>query len=88
LLKSLDIREGDFSATLASDFSFQPELTYFLQVKIKIESSRLVAYPKVGGGSGDFANLNDVDGFLELPAEQTEFTAGEVLPYIGFRKLH
>jgi molybdopterin molybdotransferase len=87
LFHSLGVKTDEQSAVLASDFSFQPQLTYFLQVKIKMENGKLIAYPKAGGGSGDFANLNDVDGFLELPAEQSEFIAGEVFPYIGFRKL-
>jgi molybdopterin molybdotransferase len=63
-------------AILAKDFSFAPQLTYFLQVKLENENGRLMAYPMVGGGSGDFANLKDVDGFLQLPLEQTEFKAG------------
>ncbi|HEX5168142.1 MAG TPA: molybdopterin molybdotransferase MoeA [Cyclobacteriaceae bacterium] len=87
LLRSLDLTPANPTAILASDFSFQPALTYFLQVKLEIENSKLIAYPKVGGGSGDFANLNEVDGFLELPADQNEFTSGEIFPYVGFRGL-
>ncbi len=72
-------------AILAEDFSFKPGLTYFLQVKVKNESGKLSAYPMQGGGSGDFANLKEVDGFLELPASQEEFKAQEVYPFIPFR---
>ena len=72
-------------AILAEDFSFKPNLTYFLQIKVKIESGKLLAYPKQGGGSGDFANLKEVDGFLELPASQERFKAKEVYPLIPFR---
>lgn len=75
----------DSVAILASDFSFGPLLTYFLQVKIKNENGKLMAYPAAGGGSGDFANLKDVDGFLQLPLEQNEFKAGEVYPAYLFR---
>lgn len=70
---------------LATDFSFQPTLTYFLQVEVKNENGCLKAYPIQGGGSGDFANLKRVDGFLELPAERAVFKAGEVFEYYGFR---
>ena len=70
---------------LAKDFSFKPSLTYFLQVKIKNESGKLTAYPAPGGGSGDFANLKEVDGFLELPASQEKFMANEVYSFIPFR---
>jgi molybdopterin molybdotransferase len=72
-------------AILATDFNFEPKLTHFLQVAVKNEGGRLMAYPKAGGGSGDFANLKDVDGFLELPPEKTFFKAGEVFPFTAFR---
>lgn len=70
---------------LAIDFSFQPNLTYFLQVEVKNENGNLKAYPIQGGGSGDFANLKRVDGFLELPSDRSVFKAGEVFEYFGFR---
>ncbi len=85
LLKSLGSEIKDQSAILATDFSFTPALTYFLQVKIKNENGKLMACPIVGGGSGDFANLKDVDGFLELSLMQNEFTHGSVLPFHPFR---
>lgn len=72
---------------LAENFSFKPHLTYFLQVKVKNESGKLCAYPRAGGGSGDFANLKEVDGFLELPAAQQNFKANEVYSFIPFRSL-
>ncbi len=72
-------------AILAEDFSFKPALTYFLQVKVKNESGKLTAYPTPGGGSGDFANLKEVDGFLELSASQEKFNANEVYSFIPFR---
>lgn len=85
LLKSLRTEVLKQSAVLATDFSFAPSLTYFLQVKIKNESGQLMAYPAAGGGSGDFANLKDVDGFLELPLDRSEFNTGETFPLISFR---
>jgi molybdopterin molybdotransferase len=85
LMKSFGT-DGPFpSAILASDFSFKPPLTYFLQVKIQEENGQRMAYPDPGGGSGDFANLKDVDGFLELPAEKTDFKKGEVFSFVPFR---
>lgn len=85
LSKSLNLADRHLYAILAQDFNFQPKLTYFLQVKIQNEHGRLVAYPVMGGGSGDFANLKDVDGFIELPLERSEFKEGEAFPYIPFR---
>jgi molybdopterin molybdotransferase len=85
LWKSLGVETKPAYAVLAKDFSFPPRLTYFLQVSVKNEGGRLMAYPDAGGGSGDFANLKKTDGFLELPAEQSEFKAGEAFPFIPFR---
>jgi len=86
LMKSFGADEPFLSAILAHDFSFKPSLTYFLQVKIQEENGQRMAYPDPGGGSGDFANLKDVDGFLELPAEKTDFKKGEVFSFIPFRR--
>ncbi|HYF70370.1 MAG TPA: molybdopterin molybdotransferase MoeA [Ohtaekwangia sp.] len=85
LMKSLGISSDFESVMLADDFSFTPTLTNFLQVKVKNERGKLQAYPQPGGGSGDFANLKHVTGFVELEAEKTFFPAGEVVPYIPFR---
>lgn len=72
-------------AVLGEDFTFAPALTYFVQVQVKNEEGRLTAYPSPGGGSGDFVNLKDVTGFLELPQHQSHFRRGEVFPYFPFR---
>lgn len=84
-LKSQGIAPENTMAILGADYSFAPGLTYFLQVSVKNEAGRMVAYPETGGGSGDFANLKKVTGFLELPLEKNDFRAGEVFPYISFR---
>jgi molybdopterin molybdotransferase len=83
--KSLGVETKNQFAVLATDFSFTPKLTYFLQVAVKNEEGRLVAYPNAGGGSGDFENLKNIDGFLELPREKTDFKAGEFFPLFLFR---
>jgi len=85
LTKSLGNEIKKQSAQLAEDYSFSPSLTYFLQVKIQNENGKLIAYPLSGGGSGDFANLKDVDGFLELPLHESKFQKGESFPLILFR---
>jgi molybdopterin molybdotransferase len=85
LWRSLGVQRKTSAAVLAKDFTFHPKVTYFVQVKVENESGRLMAYPDTGGGSGDFANLKNVDGFLELPLEKTTFRAGEVFPYFPFR---
>lgn len=84
-MKSVGAKVRGSYAVLASDFSFQAPLTCFLQVSVLNEQGRMLAYPVPGGGSGDFANLKNVDGFLELPLEKNDFKAGEVFPYFAFR---
>jgi molybdopterin molybdotransferase len=72
-------------AMLAEDVYFKPDLTYFLQVKLDNNNGILMAHPVAGGGSGDLANLNDADGFLELPINKSTFLKGEIFKFIGFR---
>lgn len=72
-------------AVLTEDFTFQPDLTYFLQVKIENKEGTFFATPIKGRGSGDLANMVDADAFLELPPDRTNFTQGEVFPYLKYR---
>ncbi|RCH56085.1 molybdopterin molybdenumtransferase MoeA [Mucilaginibacter hurinus] len=66
-------------AVLDNDLTFNPALNYFLQVKLEVNTrAQLVAIPVAGNGSGDFANLADVNAFMELPADKNEFKKGEV----------
>jgi molybdopterin molybdotransferase len=82
---SLGRSVNEIHAILAEDVSFSAPLTYFLQVRAVNEKGKLIAYPQAGGGSGDFANLKNVTGFLQLDLERAKFNAGEVFPYIAFR---
>jgi molybdopterin molybdotransferase len=73
-------------AILTNDFTFKPDLTYMLQVKIGFsEEGQLLATPVEGGGSGDLANLEMVDAFMELPRGKEIFRKGEVYPLYLFR---
>jgi molybdopterin molybdotransferase len=85
ILKSMQADASSCSAVLAKDFKGPQGLTYFLQVNVKVEDGKLMAYPDPGGGSGDFANLKNVSGFLEFPEDRSSFAAGEVFSYIPFR---
>lgn len=86
LLQSLGASRTPVKAILESDFSFDVPLTYFLQVKVSQTKGMLMAKPIVGGGSGDFVNLKDVDGFLELPEGIIDFKKGEAFNFISFRR--
>ena len=84
---SLGKTESKQYAQLGSDLSFSPELTWFIECELKnTDSGAIEATPFRGNGSGDFANLTLADGFLILPENQSEFKAGEVYPYIQYRK--
>lgn len=74
-------------ATLGADFTFVPDLTYFLQVALINEGGKLMAMPVQGHGSGDLANLTDAEAFLELPQGRDLFKKGEVFPYFRFRHM-
>lgn len=65
-------------AQLAAPVTFRPAVTYFLPVRLTSEpDGRLLAHPLPGSGSADFANLLDSDGFMELPADRSDFGVGE-----------
>ncbi len=72
-------------AVLSENVVFKPDLTYFLQVKLQNTEGVLWAKPIAGGGSGDLANLNNADGFLELPQGRDLFEKGEMFPLIRYR---
>lgn len=72
-------------ARLESDVVFNPKMTYFLQVKLENRLGELIAIPFSGNGSGDLANLAEADAFIELPAETTEFSKGNVYPILRYR---
>ncbi len=73
-------------AALLEDVHFQPDLTYFLQVKLTSKSDGTVmAKPEIGNGSGDLANLVYADAFIELPRTQTIFKKGEAYAIYRYR---
>ena len=67
---------------LAAPVTFKPPLAYLLPVKLASgPRAELLATPDPGNTSGDFAGLVGTDGFVELPADQTEFPAGTLAPF-------
>lgn len=72
-------------AILAEEVCFKSALSYFLQVKLKNEDGILKAYPVSHQGSGDFINLSEANGFIELPKRATEaYHLGEVFTIYTF----
>lgn len=73
-------------AALTEQVAFKPALTYFLPVRVGYTAGGMLqAQPLPGHGSGDLANLNEADGFLELPLERDVFQVGEVFPFYRYR---
>jgi len=87
LQKSLSLApQSTIYAALSQDYTFKPDLTYFLQVKISYsENGQIIATPFTGNGSGDLANLTNADGFLELPRGRELFKKGEVFSFVSYR---
>lgn len=83
--KSVGLEFEEKEASLTEDFSFKPQLTCFLQVKLSLNQGILLATPLAGKGSGDLTNLVDADAFLELPSDRTNFVKGEVFPILSYR---
>jgi molybdopterin molybdotransferase len=72
-------------AILETNFSIKSNFTYFLQVNAQNINGKIIAKPIKGNGSGDFANLIEVNGFLELNFETEQmFQKGSVLPLWSF----
>jgi molybdopterin molybdotransferase len=66
-------------AVLDKELRVEAPLQFFLQVKLwQDDKAMLHASPVQNKGSGDYASLLEADGFMELPAEQTVFQAGQV----------
>ncbi len=89
LTASQGLKEGSpVYAILDQDFTFKPELQYFLQVKLSFNTSgQILATPIEGNGSGDFANLADTDALMELPLQKDEFKKGEVFRIWLFKQI-
>ncbi len=70
-------------AMLSSDVTFKPDLHYFLPVALTTnESGQIMAQPYPGNGSGDFINLRQTNGLVELPSRREIFKKGESFPFL------
>lgn len=86
LYTSQGLENQQIMAELMHDFTFKPELTFFLQVKLSYSlSGKILATPVEGHGSGDLANLVEADAFLELPLERNLFKKGEIFKAFVYR---
>ncbi|MCM2348823.1 MAG: molybdopterin molybdotransferase MoeA [Bacteriovoracaceae bacterium] len=60
-------------AFLAQEVKFNKSLTYYCPIKLSNIEGKLMATPLAGNGSGDFYQLRDSDGFIELRPEEGPF---------------
>ena len=65
-------------ASLTAEVSFNKNMTYYCAVKVHQEGTELMATPIAGNGSGDFFQLQDSDGFMELRSSEGPFKKGHV----------
>ncbi len=64
-------------ASLASDVTFEPDLTCFQPVRLVCNAAgQTLAMPVKTNTSGDFTALAGTDGYVELAKEQSHFPAG------------
>lgn len=83
VLPFLKMRDGlqvpaPMQVILNEPVAFAPPLTWFLPVVLFPDGN---AIPCPVNNSGDYARLVDTDGFLELAAERSEWTAGQAAPF-------
>lgn len=91
LRASLGLHVSDIYAILDNDVAFEPDLDYFLQVKLTIsEEGELRARPIKHNGSGDYTSLAEANGFIELPRGKIHYNQGEVYRVIpiGLQYVH
>ena len=70
------------AVALGAAVTFKPKLAYLLPVRLASgPGAELLAMPDPSNTSGDFAGLVGTDGFVELPAEPTDFPAGTLAPF-------
>lgn len=67
---------------LQKEYFKKTELTYFLPVRLSFSASTVEAIPAEGNGSGDFAHLSGIDGWLELAGSSGVFDPRKELPFI------
>lgn len=85
LMYSLGIKVPSNQVVLENDFTSDIPLTHFVQAKVVERDGTSFATPVPGGGSGDFANLRHIDGFIEIAPSVGKLSAGQILSFIPIR---
>ncbi len=73
---------------LKSEVHFKPDLEYFAQAKLLVDSDgQLLGEVGHGNGSGDLVNPTKMNGFIILPRGKETFLAGEVYNFIPYKRI-
>ena len=78
----LGLAERSGTVRLAEALNFPPDLTLFQSVYVDRSSGEALTRPVRSSGSGDLVSLLRTDGFAELPADRSNFKAGECFPFL------
>lgn len=82
------IQSRKFKVKLSEEITFNRPLTYFLPVTVECrDDGSLWARPLNIKNSGEFTALAGSDGFIELPAEKSIFSAGELFSFFSWSGL-
>ena len=85
LVKLCGKKVNTLSAVLNESITFKSDMGFFAQVRSQVgQTGEVQAWPAMGNGSGDLANLSKSDAFIYLPKGQTEYKAGQVYCYFPF----
>lgn len=84
LKQSLNVEHGFPRIFLGEDFSNTSSLTLFIPVELELNNGLLEMRKVFVNGSGDFASMDRVSGWLEL-AENTEMKKGSIGKYIPLK---
>jgi len=71
---------------LQQQIKFQPDLTYFLPVRlVNSQNGEIKAYPVETNTSGDFASLIGTDGYIELISKSNLFEESESIKFFRWK---
>lgn len=76
--------EPKLTAQLETQVTFKPSLTLFQPVKVRVKHATVIATPVRTNGSGDFVNLHEATGVVELNQAESLFEAGTIVNYYPF----
>lgn len=84
LKRCLGVTESQQFARVSENITFPPALAYHVPVRLRNEEGNWIATAVPTTGSGDLTSILKADGLLTLPADKSNFLAGEPFPVTLF----